>query len=527
MFGKIRVSHWLIVAAILVLSEGASVLALTVTAQAQWRDDRNNFFSRQRPQSFGGFFDGFFGSSNRQYYQQYYQVEPVPPPQRTDDSRAPSPRKPEAGAEAVVPTTTIVVMGDGTADWLAYGLEDAFSDSPEVAIVRKNKAHSGLLRYEGKGDLDWWHVARDLLAQEKPSYVVMMLGVTDRQNIREKDLPKENDPKTKTPGDKTATDQTVTDQDASDKDKTDDSEQPSRTKMANGLIEFRSDRWAEIYAKRIDDTITALKSKGVPVFWVGLPPIRGPKSTADTGYLNDLYRARAERAGAVYIDVWDGFVDENGKFASYGPDYEGQMRRLRSNDGVYFTKSGARKLAHYVEREIRRYMSDRALPVALPVGPVGPMPENKSTVRPVAGPVMPLRATPANSEELLGASASQPLHSDAAADRVLVKGEPLSVPAGRADDFAWPQGIEGKTVPPVATAPAQDVPAAPEPAANAVAHTEQPASAAKTSEKSKRSVATTTAQATQAKIGSLRPTHSAPRTPAPVRRSSDPLGWWR
>ena len=162
-------------------------------------------------------------------------------------------------------------------------------------------------------------------------------------------------------------------------------------------------------------------------------------------------------------------------------------------------------------------MSDRALPVALPVGPVGPMPENKSTVRPVAGPVMPLRATPANSEELLGASVSQPLHSDATADRVLVKGEPLSVPAGRADDFAWPQGIEGKTVPPVATAPA----------ANAVAHTEQPASAAKTSEKSKRSVAATTAQATQAKIGSLRPTHSAPRTPAPVRRSSDPLGWWR
>src|SRR3974377_737468 len=276
MFGKIRVSHWLIVAAILVLSEGASGLAL-----------------------------------------------PVPRPARA-----------------------IVVVGARLGDWLAYGLEDAFSDSPEVAIVRKNKAHSGLLRYEGKGDLDWWHVARDLLAQEKPSYVVMMLGVNDRQNIREKDLPKENDPKTKTPGDKAATDQTVTDQDASDKDKTDDSEQSSRTKMANGLIEFRTDRWAEIYAKRIDDTITALKSKAVPVFWAGLPPIRGPKSTAAPGYLTDLYRARAERAGAVYIDVWDGFVDENGKFASYGPDYEGQMLRLRSNDDVFFQKSGARKLAH-------------------------------------------------------------------------------------------------------------------------------------------------------------------------------------
>ena len=48
----------------------------------------------------------------------------------------------QAGREcrAVMPTTTIVVMGDGMADWLAYGLEDAFSDSPEIAIVRKDKS---------------------------------------------------------------------------------------------------------------------------------------------------------------------------------------------------------------------------------------------------------------------------------------------------------------------------------------------------------------------------------------------------
>jgi hypothetical protein len=62
---------------------------------------------------------------------------------------------------------------------------------------------------------------------------------------------------------------------------------------------------AEIYSKRIDETIAALKSKGVPVFWVGLPSIRGTKSTADAVYLNDLYRARAERAGwSTLISGW-------------------------------------------------------------------------------------------------------------------------------------------------------------------------------------------------------------------------------
>src|SRR5207248_1167436 len=59
--------------------------------------------------------------------------------------------------------------------------------------------------------------------------------------------------------------------------------------------EFRSDEWAAYYNKRIDATIVALKSAGVPVFWVGLPSIRGPKSTSDMQYLNDLYRARVEK----------------------------------------------------------------------------------------------------------------------------------------------------------------------------------------------------------------------------------------
>jgi hypothetical protein len=237
-------------------------------------------------------------------------------------------------------------------------------------------------------------------------------------------------------------DKPASEQGAQNKDSKDqiDDQEPSSivatesqpAKKTSGIVEFRSDQWAEIYSKRIDDTITALKSKGVPVFWVGLPSIRGPKSTADAVYLNDLYRARAERAGAIYIDVWDGFVDETGKFSNFGPDYEGQMRRLRSNDGVYFTKSGALKLAHYVEREIRRQMNSRAMPVALPSGPIAPVvPDGKPAARPVAGPVVPLTVGPGSSEELLGGGGNSAPHGDAIATRVLVKGEPIPAPAGR------------------------------------------------------------------------------------------------
>jgi uncharacterized protein len=432
-------AHCFVAAAVLVIAQSASV-----TVQAQFFWDQQSQSKRTRPQT-GGFFGNFFGRDNSRSNDDEYS----PPQEReqrqhaqqpNESSRAPLPHKTEA---KVAPTTSIVVMGDDMADWLAYGLEDVFSDSPEIGIVRKNKLYSGLLHYDTKGDLDWWHVARDTLAQEKADYVVMMLGLSDRQDIREKDLVKEAETRAK---DQQRAKDEVEKKGGQKPAKTDDKDEigaaaPQPGKKISSVPEFRSDEWAKVYSRRIDETIAALKSKGVPVIWVGLPPIRGARSTADAAYLNDLYRARAERAGVTYIDVWDGFADESGKYSNYGPDYEGQTRRLRSSDGVFFTKNGAIKLAHYIEHELRRYMNNR-VPVALPSGPVEPSLSGlKPAERPLAGPVIPLTGTPnyKDSEELLGAPGGSPIHGDAIATKVLTEGETVVAPPGRADNFALPQ----------------------------------------------------------------------------------------
>jgi uncharacterized protein len=68
--------------------------------------------------------------------------------------------------------------------------------------------------------------------------------------------------------------------------------------------------------------------------------------------------------GNGFLD--NGFIDEEGNFSLRGPDYNGQIRQLRSTDGVYFIKAGTVKLGHYVEREIQRLATARATPVALP-----------------------------------------------------------------------------------------------------------------------------------------------------------------
>jgi hypothetical protein len=79
-----------------------------------------------------------------------------------------------------------VVVGDANADWLAYGPEDAFSERPEFGVVRRHRTESGLIHYGGRNDSGWPQVAREIIAAEKPKFMVMVIGNNDHQQIREK-----------------------------------------------------------------------------------------------------------------------------------------------------------------------------------------------------------------------------------------------------------------------------------------------------------------------------------------------------
>src|ERR1700722_7884263 len=96
-------------------------------------------------------------------------------------SKAPPPEKRET-----VPDRTVLVLGDGMADWLAYGLEDAYSDQPEMGVLRRHKTVSGLIKYQPKGDpADWAAAAKGILATDKPDAIVVMLGLNDRVAMHE------------------------------------------------------------------------------------------------------------------------------------------------------------------------------------------------------------------------------------------------------------------------------------------------------------------------------------------------------
>src|SRR5437016_11929113 len=144
-------------------------------------------WSRPQPRSSGGG-GGWFGGDLFTPFQQQQQQAP----KRVENfSKAPPPEKRET-----VPERNVLVLGDAMADWLAYGLEDAYAEQPDMGVIRRHRTVSGLIKYQPKGDpADWAAAAKGILATEKADAIAIMLGLNDRVALREPVTDKKSDKK--------------------------------------------------------------------------------------------------------------------------------------------------------------------------------------------------------------------------------------------------------------------------------------------------------------------------------------------
>lgn len=273
------------------------------------------------------------------------------------------------------PNQFVLVIGDKLADQLAQGLADnTVPDRSRIAIIENTADDSGFL----PGTVDWLARSADAITAARPSVTVVALGSEDLQPIKDGDA----------------------------------------------VLEPLTDRWIELYARRVDAVLAAIRGKAGRVIVAGLAPVANGKLADDYAKLNEVLRARAARAGATFAPVWDGFVDEDGKFMASGPAVDGQRRRLRQPDGVRFTRAGGRKLAFFVQKELNRLLADPAKP-----GADTPAAETASRASALAGgpgaraPDAALQAASANGR---------------AAARTLADGIVQPPVRGRADDFTWP-----------------------------------------------------------------------------------------
>lgn len=355
----------------------------------------------QRKDPISSFFRSLFGGINRKA-----PSRELPPPseqqrggtRQQQGGTASAPRAPKVvAAQKDEDAKRVAVFGDFFAGGLQSGLEDAFLESSAVRVDGQSSASSGLVR---KDHFDWPAAARTWLDDpEKPVDVaVILIGANDRQALRD----------------------------------------------AAGEHAPRSERWRELYIERIDEIMQVFVDRKVPTYWVSLPPVANGKLSQDYGYFNDIYRERAYRYGVDFIDIWNSFLDETGKYAAVGPDVNGEQRQLRAEDGLHFTASGNRKLAHFVARAIRRdFGRDGGLFLALPQGQAGPQPfmPGDEQIRSGIGDVVPLTGAPGTGVSLAGGPEPSPVPPiDSAYYQVLVVGEAPRPAPGRADDFTWREG---------------------------------------------------------------------------------------
>jgi hypothetical protein len=185
--------------------------------------------------------------------------------------------------------------------------------------------------------LDWPQAAKEALSKEKPNAIVVMLGLNDRLPLREKALaqPKRNDEQAQ--GANQSAGQASQDKAAPPADTESPPQTAGQTEsqhpVPGGPYDFHTDQWAALYAKRLDAMIAALKSKGGAGY---LGRVAGNSwHQGDQRYELSRRALSRARAGIIYVDIWDGFVDEDGDYAVQGPDFEGQTRRLRGQQLAY------------------------------------------------------------------------------------------------------------------------------------------------------------------------------------------------
>jgi len=213
----------------------------------------------------------------------------------------------------------LYVFGDSLGDGVWAGLYRAFKPDGNIDVVKKSRVSTGFVR---KDYFDWNARVRAIARTEKFHIAVVMVGANDMQAIRYK----------------------------------------------RKLYKIGSEGWRDVYGQRIDDFIKQLKKTHSAIYWIGLPIMRSEKQNNSMQIMNEIFREKAFINSVKFVDTFNGFADQFGRYSAFGPDLTGQVRRLRASDGVHFTIKGYRKLAHFVEREIRRDMrnarSERDIPLA-------------------------------------------------------------------------------------------------------------------------------------------------------------------
>ncbi len=324
--------------------------------------------------------------------------EPEPEPAPVQQQQAPRQQAPATAAlpppkpqvEKAPNATRLAVFGDSLAIDLSRALERFYAEDPNLVVIDQGVSSSGFVRYDY---FDWDAAITEQIAADSFDLAVVIIGINDRQEI-----------------------------------------------TVNGeTYDSLTDQWTAAYQARITSFLGKLRAARKPVIWVGLPPMSKTEYSAAISQISNIQRLASFSGGAEFLDIYERFLGEDGKYSSHGPDVNGQNARMRKDDGIHFSSAGADKLAFYLSQTIQSFYRGGGVTMAIADPLLGT--DAAAMLRPpyqglgqirlleVAGAVIPISRVPQRATELVTAVNVPATNPPFTLEQL------VSAPIGRVDAF--------------------------------------------------------------------------------------------
>jgi hypothetical protein len=123
----------------------------------------------------------------------------------------------------------------------------------------------------------------------------------------------------------------------------------SRT-LARGTPE-----WSAEYRKRAGEVMDIIGRSGAQFYWIGQPIMHDSARSKVAADINAAAMAEAAtRPWVHFIDIWAMFTDASGNYATFLPGPDGELVRVRQDDGIHLTRTATTWVSDVVYQAIKR-----------------------------------------------------------------------------------------------------------------------------------------------------------------------------
>ena len=107
---------------------------------------------------------------------------------------------------------------------------------------------------------------------------------------------------------------------------------------------FNSKSWLEIYTQRVDEILKIATEHNIKVLWYEIPPVKKDDLNKKLSVLNQIYSQEILKNKGIFINT-KLFFSKNDAYSAYIKDENNKSIKVRSDDGVHFTPSGAKEMS--------------------------------------------------------------------------------------------------------------------------------------------------------------------------------------